>query len=717
MFRKLFFLVSFVLVLSVAGNVSANLVGHWKFDDGSGATAQDSSGNGYDGTIFGEPMWVTGQIGGALEFDGSNDYVELPIGSLISSLTNSTFTIWVDFSNEGGAWQRILDFGTGTIVNMFITPRMGTDGTMRFAITIDTYNDEDQTTAQETLPSGWHHVALTINPDENIHSLYLDGELAAQNTSARHTPSTLGETNQNWLGRSQYAADGYFDGRLDDFRVYDRVLTSKQIEDLFNGISPVFTKAIDPEPEDGAYHPNTWVNLSWKPGDFAVSHDVYLGENFNDVNIGAEGTFQGNQAATFIIAGFPGFPFPDGLVPGKTYYWRIDEINNTEPNSPWKGDVWSFIIPPKTAYAPNPADGAEAIDPDSDLSWTPGFGAIIHYVYFGDNFDDVSNAAGNTPWGSTIYKPHPLELAKTYYWRVDEFDSVDTHKGNVWSFTTEGAIGSPNPAKGAVNVTQTPVLTWVPGIFGESHEIYFGTDKDAVKNADTSSPEYKGSGNLGFESFDPGQLEWDTTYYWRIDEANNTNTDSPWTGPLWGFTTADFLVIDDFESYNDLDPAEPGSNRIYLAWVDGFEDPANGSLVGYENPPFAEQAVVHSGNQSMPFAYDNAVGKSEATLTLTSNSDWTVKGVNRLTIWYRGDPANTSETMYIVLNGSVGVDNDNPNAAQTTAWTEWNIDLQAFSEQGVNLTNVNSITLGLSSVTGGSGMMYFDDIRLYQPVP
>jgi hypothetical protein len=119
-------------------------------------------------------------------------------------------------------------------------------------------------------------VSLTINPDENLHSLYLDGELAAQNTSARHSPSTLGETNQNWLGRSQYAADGYFDGRLDDFRIYDRVLTPKQIENLFNGITPVFTKALEPTPEDGAYHPNTWVNLSWKPGDFAISHDIYL---------------------------------------------------------------------------------------------------------------------------------------------------------------------------------------------------------------------------------------------------------------------------------------------------------------------------------------------------------------------------------------------------------------------------------------------------------
>ncbi|NQT03161.1 MAG: LamG domain-containing protein, partial [Planctomycetes bacterium] len=603
MSKKLVYLVSFVLVLSIAGNVSANLVAHWKFDDGSGATAQDSSGNGYDGTLFGEPTWVAGNIGGALEFDGTNDYVELPIGSLISSLTSSTFAIWVDFSNEGGAWQRILDFGTGTTANMFLTPRIGTDGFMRFAITIGGGGDEDQTTAQATLPSGWHYVALTINADENVHSLYLDGELVAQNTATRHAPSTLGETNQNWLGRSQYAADGYFDGRLDDFRIYDRILTSKQIEDLVNGISPEFTKALNPTPADGAYHPNTWVSLSWKPGDYAVSHDFYMGENFDDVYIGAEGTFQGNQTATFVVAGFPGFAYPDGLVPGTTYYWRIDEINDDEPNSPWKGDVWSFSIPPRAAYAPNPADTSEAVDPDGDLSWTPGFGAIIHYVYFGDNFDDVSNAAGNPPWGSTTYDPGTLTMAKTYYWRVDEFDVAETHKGNVWSFTTEGAVGGSNPANGAVDITQTPILTWTPGVFGASHEVYFG--------ADATSLELKGSGNLGSESYDPGQLEWDTTYYWRVDEANNANADSPWTGPLWSFTTANFLIIDDMESYNDINEGEPGSNRIYIAWADGFGDQTNGSVVGHANPPFAEQTIVNSGSQSMPMSYDNTVGKSE----------------------------------------------------------------------------------------------------------
>jgi hypothetical protein len=116
-------------------------------------------------------------------------------------------------------------------------------------------------------------------------------------------------------------------------------------------------------------------------------------------------------------------------------------------------------------------------------------------------------------------------------------------------------------------------------------------------------------------------------------------------------------------------------------------------------------------------AFDNAVGKSEATLTLTSNNDWTINGVNTLTIWFRGSSSNAAEQMYVALNGSARVDNDDPDAATTTRWTEWNIPLQAFADQGVNLSNVSSITLGLSSVTGGAGTMYYDDIRLYPPAP
>jgi len=118
----------------------------------------------------------------------------------------------------------------------------------------------------------------------------------------------------------------------------------------------------------------------------------------------------------------------------------------------------------------------------------------------------------------------------------------------------------------------------------------------------------------------------------------------------------------------------------------------------------------------MPLYYDNSVGNSEATHTLTYPSDWTENGITTLSIWFRGVSDNAAETLYVALNGSAVVSHDNPNAAQIATWTQWNIDLQTF---GVNLANVNTIALGLGNKNnpqaGGSGTMYFDDIRLYPP--
>jgi hypothetical protein len=688
MSKKLIYLLCFVLLLSVSSTASAELVAHWPLDEGSGTVAHDTSGNGNDGTFNGEPQWVSGFTGGALEFDGVDDYVA--IGDL--DLTGSfTLTFWMRPSSLPGGWHSVVmkeyDYGfefDGTN----LLGRVG-DGAGGWGATVTTTISE---------PAVWYHIALTWNGSDL--EMFIDASSVGQNTG-------INVSNDNpLLFASWNKSAEFFNGIIDDVRIYDHVLSGVELLSAMEG--QIWPYAFGPDPADGAFYPDTWLNLSWSPGGLVVSHDVYFSDNFDDVNAGAESAFQGNQAETFLVVGFPGFPFPDGLVPGTTYYWRIDEVNDNEPNSPWKGDLWSFGIPPKSAYSPDPADGAASVALDVELSWTVGFGAKLHYVYFGDNFDDVNDAAGGLPHGSTIFDPGPLELAKTYYWRVDEFDVVETHKGKVWSFTTEGGVSNPDPANGAVDITQTPVLTWAPGL-GASHEVFFGTD--------AASLELKGSGNLGSESYEPGQLEWNTTYYWRVDEANNANANSPWTGPLWSFTTANFLIIDDMEAYNDFDPADPASNRIFNAWLDGFGDQTNGALVGYENPPFAEQSIVNNGNQSMPMAYDNAAGKSEATLTLTSNSDWTVKGMTTLTIWFRGEVANAAETLYIALNGNVRVDNDNPDATQATAWTQWNIDLTRFADQGVNLANVNSITLGLSSVTGGSGTMYFDDIRLYPPAP
>ena len=469
-----------------------------------------------------------------------------------------------------------------------------------------------------------------------------------------------------------------------------------------------------PVPANGTIHEDTWINLTWEGT--GVSYDVYFGDNFDNVNDGTADTFQGNQTTKFYVAGFPGFAFPDGLIPGTTYYWRIDEIQ-ADGTTIHPGSVWSFSIPAKTAQNPNPPDGTEFVEENAELSWTEGFGAKLHTVYIGTNFDEVDNATGGANQAAKTFSPGPLEAEKVYYWRVDEFDAAETFKGDVWSFTTIGAAGAPNPSNGAVDVSQAPTLSWTPAETASSHQIYLGTDADAVNNATTGSPEYKGSNAAGNETLDPGELDWDTTYYWRIDAVYDADPDNPVKGLVWSFTTANFLVVDDFESYNDLDEGEPGSNRIYLAWADGFDNPTtNGSVVGDpDGPPFAEQTIIHGGSQSMPLFYDNAVGNSEATLTLTNQRDWTVNGVNTLILYFRGNWQNAPEQMYVAVNGAV-VNHDNPNATQTSIWTAWNIDLQTIADQGVNLTNVNTIAIGFGDKSnpqaGGSGTMFFDDIRL-----
>jgi hypothetical protein len=539
-------------------------------------------------------------------------------------------------------------------------------------------------------------------------------------------------------------------------------------------------KASNPEPKDGTLHPDTWANLKWTPGDTAVSHDFYFGTSFDDVNDGSGDTFQGNVTDDFAIVGFPGFSVSEPLSAGTAYYWRIDEVE--ADGTIQEGDTWSFLVPPKEAYDPVPADGAKFIDTNVELTWSAGWGAKLHTVYFGDNPDQVTNATGGAPQGQTTFDPGQLEIGKTYYWRVDEFDVATTHTGEVWSFTTvtpgggvraryygntdltgnpvinrvdpeidfdwagdtpdplltndsfsvrwagevevafsepytfyantddgvrlwvndelvvnrwvdrrsateaKGTIdldggrryslvmeyydsggnavaqlswesptvpkqvipqaalslpvraSGPNPRNDATGTRTAPVLTWNPGENAASHEVYFGTDADTVLNATKASPEYKGSKALGDESYDPGKLAWDTPYFWRIDEVNNVNPDSPWVGSVWSFTTGNFLVVDDFETYTDNDA---DSEAIWQHWIDGFGVATNGSQVGYVMPTYVELEIVHGGHQSMPFFYNNTAGvtNSEAALELPATRDWTEEGVGELSIWFQGQPA------------------------------------------------------------------------------
>jgi len=871
MCRKLIFSISSALVLSLAASTAfADLVAYYPLDEGSGNTTEDASGNGHDGEIQGTPNWVNSKsgFGKALYFDGQNPatgWVNCGTWDPSEDTGQLTIALWVRWDGAvPDVWQGIMgkrdEWAEGQVV-WYLEVNMENQ-----QVAIGRYGVYPNCGGR-ILPEGeWAHIAAAFDGTTMV--FYINGEETGKGNFS------LGEKTDATIeiGCDNQSGWNSFHGAIDEVRIYNNALSPEEIQTVMIGQMPL---AYNPKPADGAMHEDTWASLSWTPGTTAASHDVYFGDNLDDVNAGAESVFQGNQASTFLVVGFPGFAFPDGLIPGTTYYWRVDEIE-ADGTTIHKGDLWSFTVPPKIAYNSTPADGAKFVDPDVGLSWDTGYGAKVHQVYFGENFEDVNAGTADTskgPVGDTVYVPGTLDLDKTYYWRIDEFDGISTHTGDVWSFTTmkagggvradyykgmnfethvlnrmdpqinfnwgsgapdesvgedtfsvrwtgqveaaftetytfyarsddgvrlwvegqqlvdswvdrsatedkgtidlmagqlysivmeyyengDGAVtelrwsspstpkqlipqaamslpvkaGGANPPSGATDVKQTTILTWAAGDYAASHEVYFGTDQEAVRNADTSSPEYKGSRNLGSESYDPGKLDWDTTYFWRVDEVNNTNPQSPWVGGVWSFTTANFLIVDDFEDY------DTGDNQIWYAWKDGLGygtpgiDPyyagnGSGSAVGDENTgSYTEETIVHRGRQSMPLFYDNNMqGKftySEAELTLTYPRDWTENNVNTLTIWFRGISDNAAETLYVALNGNAVVFHGNPNAALLDTWTEWNIDLQAFADQGVNLANVNTIAIGFGDKKnpqpGGSGSAYFDDIRLYRPAP
>jgi len=428
MCRKLIYLVSFVFVpslvlTSVAKGVDPSLVAWWKLDDGSGTTAIDSSGNGFDITLH-NTTWEDGVFGGAVHFHGVG-YGD--VGNFKYSDNAITVCAWV--------WHDVFRIGEVeryvTVGSVVAVIRKEVDGRLHFYIKTD--SNLQHLRVRDVLTEGqWHHVTGTW--DGLTQRLYIDGmEIASQrpggilSNTSNVTMSSGGEP---------------FNGMLDEVRIYNRALTQDEIQVAMQGKEWPF--AFIPEPSVGAIHEDTWVKLSWFPGDSVASHDVYFGENFDDVNDGTGGTFQGSQTSTNFVVGSARSPC---LITGRTYYWRIDEVNDLHPDSPWKGNVWSFWIPPKTAYDPYPVDDIDFIDPNVTLSWEPGFGAKLHTVYFGDDFANVNDADTSDTTGiyrgvqaATTYTPGPLGLDRPYYWRVDELvgsaRSRETHKGAVWSFTT-----------------------------------------------------------------------------------------------------------------------------------------------------------------------------------------------------------------------------------------------------------------------------------------
>jgi len=463
------------------------------------------------------------------------------------------------------------------------------------------------------------------------------------------------------------------------FTVVAHPLSGPAIRDQIS-LGPWPLVATEPTPPDGATMVEQTTSLTWSPSPIGVEHDIYFDDNFEDVE-GADvndttGIYRGRQPDVTYTPS-------ETLRLGQTYYWRIDEVGRDDIID--KGDVWSFTTHwPLTAYYPEPADGAKFIDPNVVLSWMEGLGAQTHNVYFGDNPRDVNDAVVGLTQATATYTPGTLELDKTYYWRVDEFDGLTTHKGDVWSFTTapraagglrgeyfEGVDlknlvmtridpqinfnwgdGSPDPLVGADNfsvrwkgeveaaftetytfytntndgvrlwvnnrriinnwttgplrekngaidlaegqmysirmefyesggdavaelcwssphtpkqlipqgalslpfmaynplpssgtkgVGQTPILRWTAGDMAQQHDVYFGTDKAAVADADTTTPGIYRGRQSATSYTPPEELEFGRTYYWRVDEYNTDATTTK--GKVWTLTVVDFLSV------------------------------------------------------------------------------------------------------------------------------------------------------------------------------
>jgi hypothetical protein len=527
-------------------------------------------------------------------------------------------------------------------------------------------------------------------------------------------------------------------------------------------------KAAGPSPADGAIDVPRDVVLSWKPGKFAAptnGHKVYLSENFDDVSNGigaitqsatsyappqrldfsttyywrvdevnappASGAYEGavwsfttellaypiedvtatassealNRGAENVVNG-SGLD-ESGLLHGKKgdeNMW-LSDITGPQPtwiefdfDQPYKlHEMWVWnandSLEPMIGfgfkdvtieYSANGTDYT-TLGTTHEFARAPGVDGYEHNTTI-----DMAGVPGkyvrltvNSAWGS-ILNQYGLSEVRFFYIPVN---------------ATE-----PYPDSGATDVDRDVVLGWRAGRGAVTHDVYVSTDEQAVIDGTVAAT------TVTEASYGPLALDLGVAHYWKVNEVNEAETPSTWESAIWSFTTKDRVVVDDFESYNDLDPADPDSKRIFNVWIDGYGVATNGSLVGYENPPFCETSIVHGGEQSMPFFYGNTGGaaSSEAELTLTPAQDWTAAQVQTLAVHFHGAEGNTGQ-LYAKINGTkVSYDGQATNLAQA-GWQAWNIDL---ASSGASLQNVTKLAVGIDG-NGASGTLYFDDIGLY----
>jgi len=198
------------------------------FDEDAGIVAVDGTHHGHDGALVGGATWAPGHSQSGVSLDGKSSYVTLPEG-VVADLQDFTISAWI-YCSTNTKWTRLFDFGDGIGHYMMLTPFDGS-GRPRFVITSNLGAGEQKVESSVPLSVGaWTHVAITLAG--NVATLYINGVVAGTNGAVQLAPFRLGRTNQNWLGRSQYATDPFFSGRIDDLRIYTGALKDQQIAAL-----------------------------------------------------------------------------------------------------------------------------------------------------------------------------------------------------------------------------------------------------------------------------------------------------------------------------------------------------------------------------------------------------------------------------------------------------------------------------------------------------
>jgi len=533
-------------------------------------------------------------------------------------------------------------------------------------------------------------------------------------------------------------------------------------------------KASSPQPAHEATDVPLDVVLGWIPGEQVPAidgHRVYFGTSFTDVNDGTAAALRG-------VTSDPDFDPADlaeRLAYTTTYYWRVDEADGA---GGWHiGDVWSFTTEPFSypieTIAATASSATAGAGPENTVNGS-GLGeddlhstentamwlsdpAGLQPTWIQYEFDRVYKLHEMWVWNYNVtfepvlgfglkdvtveYSPDGAEwtvlgevqLAQgsaqagyahntTVYLAGVAARYVRLLVNSGWGALPQYGLSEvrffhipvharqPVPAAGATDVGPEVRLSWRAGREARAHDVRLSTDRAAVVNGTATATTVNQAG------LEAGDLALGQTYYWQVNEVNEAATPAMWVGPIWTFTTPPYLVVDDFEVYDDAD------TPVFDTWIDGWVN-ETGSTVGYLEAPFAEQTIVHSGGQSMPLAYDNtgAPYYSEAERTLDAPQDWTTNGIAALVLYLQGDPAsapNEGDELSLMLEDASGrsatVSYEAP--AQTLAeawWHEWNIDLSTFSADGVDLTRVAKIALRVGNQTaGGSGLLYVDDLRL-----